>query len=338
MEQTNEDALFTRIWERIKEHLPGQTETRESAFLIRKDLSGQWRWFATFTNNFRDRDGEIISEKALDSYLDRLEAGLTPMPELWVGHVKGTRHGAADMVFGAGNFLVATGTFDDTPQAQRAIRYYQKNAREIDISHGFTFLPRTFKDGVYEDINTFEISTLPPPLVASNPYTEFEVQSMQQITDTQRAALYRVLDKEFVDGLIATREDKSAEIIATDEAFKDFAEASATEPTDGETPAAETEGKPFAEMVAALYQDMNELMTMIGDQGKAFVAYRAQVDAAIKATTDENAALKSTVAKLQTEQRLAPRASTAKETQLSDEEAAKAKDALPKETDPFWSA
>jgi len=88
-----EDGLFNRLWERIEKVLPDFLKSQpEPAFTVQKDLNGKWRWVATYTNNFQDRDGEIISEKALDGYLERVSLGLVPMPELWVGHVKGTRH------------------------------------------------------------------------------------------------------------------------------------------------------------------------------------------------------------------------------------------------------
>lgn len=339
----NEDGLFNRIWERIEKALPDFLKPRtDQPFTVYKSLNGELRWLATFTNNFLDRDKEIISEKALDGYLNRVQMGLVPMPELWEAHIPETKLGQADMVFAIGNFVHADGHFDNTPENQRAIQYYRKNAAKIPLSHGFTFPTRALKNGVYEEINTFEVTLLPPPLVASNPFTDLEVnESMKQITPEQEAALAQSRGKEFVEQLKAERLAATKELVEAGVAYKDFADVSTSEGEAPVTPTAPTEDatKPFADLMASVLEDMNELLSTVVGQGKAiksvadaYKADKAAFETRLKAAEDENA-------KLRAELRMSPRASEAAETKLSETEAAAIKEQVQKaEADPFWNS
>lgn len=318
MKAVNEDGLFVRIWNRIADALnPSQPD---SAFAIQKDLNGNYHWVATFSNNFLDRTQEIISEKAWDNYLDRVQAGLVPMPDLRVGHIPESVHGVADMIFGTGNFVTAVGHFEGTSDALKAIEYYRKNASKCSLSHGFTYPTWAFKDGVYESINTFEISVLPPPLVAANPFTEFEVENMKQITPEQKVALASVFGAEKADAIVKSREQQSEEIKAAGVAFKDFVELKEDAPA--ETPAEDTV-KPLGDLISSLIESQGELLTLLSAQGKALQSYKEQQTAKDAETAKQIASVVSVAEKLQAELRLTPRAaSTATETKLSEAEAA----------------
>lgn len=332
LKAVNEDGLFNRIWEKVKTALnPPQAD---SAFTVQKDLNGEWRWVAAFTNNFKDRDGEIISEKALDGYLERVHMGLVPMPELWVGHVKESKHGAADMVFGAGNFVVAVGHFDDSEMGQDALKYYQKHAAKTPLSHGFTFPDWGLKQGIYGVANPFEITTLPPPLIPSNPFTDFEVENMKQITPEQKAALALVFGAEKVDAIVKSREQQSEEIKAAGIAFKDFVEIKEDAPA---APAPDA-NKPMADLLTELIADMGELLTTVTAQGKALKAFQEAQTTKDVETAKALTNMVSITEKLAAELKLTPRAaSSATETKLSDADAQAFKDQLDQtEADPFF--
>lgn len=322
-----EKNVLERVWQRIADVISPQ---QDSAFTVQKDLNGNWRWMATFTNNFKDRDGEIISDKALDGYLDRVNSGLTPMPELWLGHIEGTKHGQADMVFGVGSFVTAVGSFDDTPDAHKALDYYKKNAQKVALSHGFTFPSWGLKDGIYDVVNVFEISVLPAPLVASNPFTEFEVNNMKQISPEQQTALSLVFGKDKVDTIIESRRQQSEEIKAAGVAFKDFAEVPATETETDKPETVEVDAvKPMADLVSDLIEAQGELLSVLTAQGKAIKAMQETSATKEAATVTEKAAsaaelvaLKAQVNKLSAELALTPvRASEAAATKVTEDEA-----------------
>jgi hypothetical protein len=345
METQVKQNILERVVEAVKDILNPQPD---SAFTVQKDLNGEYRWIATFSNRFKDRDGEIISEKAWDGYIDRVNSGLVPMPELWMGHIDGTKHGQADMIFGIGDFVNAVGHFDSPEIGKQAADYARKHGNKTSLSHGFTFPTWGFKDGIYEVINTFEISVLPPPLVASNPFTEFEVKDMKQITPDQEAAMALYWGKDKTNSFIESRLQQSEEIKAAGVAFKDFAEVPATE-----TPAVEIEAapqvdavKPLADLIATLLEDMGELVAVQAAQGKALKSVMESSATKEAATVTEKAALaaevatlKAQVEKLTAELALTPvRASEAKATQVSAEKAAEILGHPAQETDSFWKA
>ena len=136
---------------------------------------GQGYWIASFTNNFQDSHGEILTAKAHDRYVRRVKLGLVPMPELWHWHKEGTRHGEALWLDRVGDHLVvAVGKFDDTPAGKAAEAYYLKHKGEYVNSHGFLSPPwAILPDGTIEDYVTFEITTLPRGKEA-NRFTSFE--------------------------------------------------------------------------------------------------------------------------------------------------------------------
>jgi hypothetical protein len=344
METQVKQNILERVVEAVKDILNPQPD---SAFTVQKDLNGNWRWMATFTNNFKDRDGEIISEKALDDYIERVNSGLIPLPELWLGHIEGTKHGQADMVFGVGSFVSAVGSFDNTPDALKAVDYYKKNASKVSLSHGFTFPSWGLKNGIYDVVNVFEISVLPAPLVASNPFTEFEVNNMKQISPEQQTALSLVFGKDKVDTIIESRRQQSEEIKAAGVAFKDFAEVPATETPAVETDAATVEieaVKPMAELFADLMEAQGELLSVLTAQGKAINAMQetsATKDAALAtekaASAAKLVALETQVNKLSAELALTPvRASEAAVTVITDKQAAEILGQPAQESDPFW--
>jgi hypothetical protein len=158
---------------------------KDEAFAVFKAADGKHHWLARFSGKFKDREGEILADKSHDEYVDRVQKGLAPMPELWTWHTKGTRHGQADMVWKAGGFVMALGHFDDTPEAKHAIEFYEKNAGKIKLSHMFHY-PKTAKQGgVYYAYNTIEITTLPDGAEAF-PYTSFEEFKFMPLSEQQR--------------------------------------------------------------------------------------------------------------------------------------------------------
>jgi hypothetical protein len=192
----------------------------QSDLVVIKGKDGKNYWLATFTNNFKDLENEILSESAHKDFEQRLDMGLTPMPELWAWHTEGTKHGQADAVWYQDHNMYAIGHFDDTPEATKAISYYRSNP--IKLSHGFVTPEWAFKDGVYEAYNTFEISTLPPS-VAANPYTSFEEIKAMPVPEKREAFITELFGDKAPEVLakVNARTEASKELESLVE-FKDF--------------------------------------------------------------------------------------------------------------------
>jgi hypothetical protein len=230
-------------------------------------------WFAWWSNNFEDHDGEYFSEKAIDEYVRRVDVGAVPFPELWLWHTPGTKHGRAEWVGRIGHFAVAAGSFDDTPAGQAAKAHYAKASGDYGMSHGFTFDPGQKRDGVYEQFNTFEISVLPAK-AAANPYTAFSEVFEMEMDEEKRAFLARVLGSDDLAAqLITATEDKSRAMESLDVRYKDFVQMDAPTPVvekavgedtpeDNAGPDVETPEEDMPEEAAAP-SDMGEFVTSI---------------------------------------------------------------------------
>ncbi|NJL56843.1 hypothetical protein HC928_18100 [bacterium] len=263
-------------------------------------------WFAAYTNNFEDREKQILSEAAHDRYIARVNAGFTPMPELWHWHIPGTRHGEAKSIGRAGHIVWAAGVFDNTPEGHAAETYYRK-AKDIELSHGFTYPAWALKDGVYHDYNTFEISTLPPGK-AANPYTSFKEIDMP-MTEEQKASL-RSLFGERAEDVINMASQAETAGKALEEAgarYKDFADVDAGK---DDEPAPETS----ASATDALKSFVLDVVEAQADITEGIVSLRNHVDAAmtalsleIKVLREERAALSAEVKALKTRLDLKPR-------------------------------
>lgn len=166
-------------------------------------------WIAWWSNNFKDLEDEIISAKAIDTFIEETRTGKAPMPELWFAHIPGTAHGRASKLYRVGHFAIALGSFDDTALTKRMKRWYTENA-PITMSHGFRYDPAQKQNGVYYYIRTHELTTLRKGLEA-NPYTKFtmgDTKTMSVVTPEQRALLEKELGAEWA-GLVANAADNA---------------------------------------------------------------------------------------------------------------------------------
>lgn len=172
------------------------------AFSVFKSASGKKYWISRHTGKFKDRESEIIANKAHDEYVERVQKGLVPMPELWTFHKKGTRHGEAFFVWKSGGFTLGLGTFDDTPEGEHAFKFYEKNSGKIKLSHMFNYPTSAFKNGVYYAYNTVEITTLPDGAEAF-PYTSFEEVYPMTLTPQQQDFIKGVGGEEMLNRALA---------------------------------------------------------------------------------------------------------------------------------------
>lgn len=182
---------------RIKRWMQGPIMDTPSGFKV---IDNGKRWLAWYSNAYEDKEGEIFPTQALQNDADYMWK-TQEWPELWFYHIPGTKHGDADWVGLIGRFMVATGTFDDTPLAKALIKSY---AHET-VSHGFWYNAEKKVNGVYWDFHTFEISPTPQGAEA-NPLTSFEVKDMA-VTDEQIAELKKRLPAELADSVLKAASD-----------------------------------------------------------------------------------------------------------------------------------
>lgn len=279
------------------------------------------RWVGWWTNNFEDRDGEFFTEKAIDEYVERVDAGIVPYPQLWYWHVPGTKHGEADWLARIDHYCVAAGTFDDTPAGKAAKAYYSSARDQQSMSHGFTYDVTAKKDKVYHQFNTFELSPL-PPRVAANPFTQFEEVKAMGLSPEKQAQLERVFGAQIAASIIADTEAKSKAIEEAGVAYKDFARMD--EPTSPAPEAVKAVEAEVKTLISETMRDSAEAVTVVANLVKAFAALQtdsaAKLEQALKIAEESQAEVKA----LREQMDLRPRsASRASETEIEDTEATK---------------
>lgn len=177
-----------------------------------KVMPGGKRWVGWYSNAYQDKDSEGFPTAAIQRDINRMWAD-DAFPELWFYHVPGSKHGQADWVGLIGRFVVATGTFDESPLAKAFVKTYSDET----MSHGFVYNPERKIDGWYWDYATFEIS--PTPVGAeANPLTRFEVNDMG-LSEKQIAELRERLGP-LADPLIEAGKSATAQADASGIAYK----------------------------------------------------------------------------------------------------------------------
>jgi hypothetical protein len=326
---------ITRLVVNIQTAAANVVEAVEKA-LGRKDDEGTGfkvignYWWATWSNNFKDRDGEIFTAQALKDYEARVDMGVVAMPNLWVWHVgEQVDIGTAKMVGFDGHFIHAAGEFKTDPQALAAKAYYTKHAKDTGISHGFTYPLEKFDGKHYHQFNTFEISLLPRGTEA-NWYTSLEGVKDMTLDERKLSYLKEVFGEEHATRILADWDKRGKALEELNVEYKDFV-APADSTTAVDEKAVENADKAFRDFIPELVEGSGEAVTAALEAVKASKATNAVV-----------AELRQEINALRAEMDLRPRsASKAQETEV---EASHLSDALKEsikqqttEKDPFWN-
>jgi hypothetical protein len=157
---------------------------KRKSFQVFKGARGR-RWVAFSSTAYRDRDGEIVSTKALRDDVARADATGVYGPLRW-WHVPGLDLGDCDFNALSGRVLIESGTF----RTERIARLVAAKSADLEISLGFLHPPSDpDAGGVFHTIRRFERS-LTPRGKASNLFTNFRVKEPAMALDaTKRAAL-----------------------------------------------------------------------------------------------------------------------------------------------------
>lgn len=240
--------------------LLGRRETSVAALKTIGD-----RWYAIYTNAYRDKEEEGFSRKALDAYLTRVENGERDYPELWFWHLP-IRSGKADFLARHNNMMLAAGTYYETPTGRAMKGYYRTTKERFTVSHGFYFPSGTKRNGVFHYVDTFEISPIPAATGAeANQYTSFIGAEQPMITPDKRQWLEKQFGKETAAKLLAEAEQQDAKAAASGTpAYKAI-----------EVPVADTEARQQIEAISA---DVKALTTNVSALVEALKATAVKPD------------------------------------------------------------
>lgn len=177
-------AALPKIRAAAKKMGIGQVEKSSSAVVIEKDLSGGWRAVMWPSNNFKDLDGEIISEKAHQEYVEWVNENMELAPVFTTWHKPElVRKSQVDFVGYENGFLMMSAPLTES-EAAGLFRVQQ--LCDIGMSHGTIVMERNPDNKmIVEKYRTAEVSDLPLEN-AANPFTDFTIISKEADMDTKK--------------------------------------------------------------------------------------------------------------------------------------------------------
>jgi len=198
--------------------------------------NGVWHWAGVYSNNFIDRESEILSAEAHRDFERACKSGAWDMPELWIYHVDipiGVAHTIAydEIDKGYGVAYVA-GTFH--PQFSDIAQELSEK-ESLGMSHGMpvTHIKRDPTNPlVIMSYRSKEVSVLPREH-AANLLTTFNLtkEANKMLNDEQRARFEAMgLSDSAIESLTATGKNLAEAAIQGGMANKDAADEQAVEP------------------------------------------------------------------------------------------------------------
>lgn len=306
----NLTQLAKRKGEKFVAQLPaswGIGEKEISGVAVFKQADGTYRWVGVSSNAYRDRDGEIVSTKALIEDVARTDADGRYGPLRW-WHIgdpdpnnleapwgPGLDIGTCDFAAMNGRMLIESGTFKNAIIAEAVATH----APNLQMSAGF--LHRRGEpdyDGTFHYIRRFERSLLPRGK-ASNPFTPVMVHKTREVDTVIKEKWDAFVSlfggnegqaKTFLDSAVAAQKEADAagvkfkaattpddEITSGDEMVASDAEEAAEEdaevedkgiPYVGDLPADEFAAMVGEVVAAALAEAITPLVEQMDVEGK----------------------------------------------------------------------
>jgi len=204
------------------------------------EKEGRTYWVALSASAFKDRDGEIISRKALD-YAVKFADRTGERGELRLFHLPGSKVGKCLVSFREDCFLVEAGVWDETPLAQAAMKTIRENPDRYGVSIGFVFDPQYAHDGVFEDRVIVIERSITTKERAACPFTSIELASKEVSEMSVRDDLIELVGAENADKVLARAKELS-EKLKQYLTFKE-AEASGSEADEAKDSQTPTEGQ-----------------------------------------------------------------------------------------------
>lgn len=203
----SQKSLVGQVIDKVKSIFDKPTQP-DSIMLWKETQDGPYSFLLCYSNNFRDNDNppEIISEASHRYFVDQVDKGLVPPPELWIWHVSEWKVGTASAVaYDDSGFALAFGTIDK--DKGELAEWLAQNTNNFKLSHGMPFVSierDTDDPTIIVQHTTKEISFL-PDWAAANSLTNFVIMdtkgidSGSDITEDEKAMIPEEKKKILVD-------------------------------------------------------------------------------------------------------------------------------------------
>jgi hypothetical protein len=226
-----------------------ESSERENSVMFKEDANGQMWFVGTYSNQFKDRQNQIISEEAHLKYIEWLkETGVKPQitlyhmpryaPGFWVAVMKAHEMGLINnntlsgimrdfykdyaiaetekVIYSNGFVIVVAKVYDNKKEL---VKQLQNVAGELGMSHGF--VPGKYSDSIYDEYKSFEYSVLHRSR-AANVYTDAKIFGGNELPmDAEEKALLNTISDGLGDEIEHSTEDKQNELRNKGTEFKE---------------------------------------------------------------------------------------------------------------------
>lgn len=239
------ENIVSLVTDKMKELFGGP---QPPDMMVYKEEDGSYGWIASYSNKFMDRDNppDIIASIAHKEFVEKVDKGEAPLPELHLWHVPEWRIGyATALAYDDTGFPIAIGRFDENEECKEVAEWLSKQT-DFGVSHGMW--NRTIKrdpedPSVIIAYETHEISPLPKDKAANlladwyvleyNDYKGLEEVDMTIPAEKRQELLKRGLPEETLTAL-EERNKRKAET-ASAEGIKSKEAEEETQPVPEET-------------------------------------------------------------------------------------------------------
>lgn len=250
------------------------------AFSVKEMPDGSLRWLSRMSNNFKDRQGETITEAAHVEFIEWADKN-NSYPELWIWHIPGSRFGATDWMAYDKGFVCASGTIDDTEEAKTLAKSLSDSKEELGVSHGFVCLKT--KDGTITKYRSYEKSVL--PLVnAANGWTGFDLLASIGREDKENEMAFNATKRAFLVGKGIPDDQITAWESSNETMQKALTEQGISYKSMMENEAGEVD---FASEVVNQSKAIGEFVTKLDANFKSLEAQVATLTVEVKKTKDD---------------------------------------------------
>ena len=187
-------------------------------FLVYKAADGSARWASISNVAIKDKELEIVTEKAYDDAIEYArETG--DFGEIDLVHVDGTDVGGCDLMMRAGKRLIEGGPFDDTGLARGAIKAVESDPDYWGVSIKFVYDPSKFDGEKYHGNIRIRKRTILPQEMAASFGTKFVAMDggnkmKDELSDKARAALEKLLvSKDEIEALAEKQAEPEPNVV-----------------------------------------------------------------------------------------------------------------------------
>lgn len=170
---TNEYDLNSSLFKSVKDVKEENIVVKSDKVMLYKGLDGNLKWAGIHSNKYKDRDNDILTEKAHKRFVEKVYAGEYEFPVLEIWHSKKAVGEANWLAYDERGFLLSGGNV--YKDFEELVTMLCKNDPDLGMSHGFYEASVEYdEDGHIIAYKSDEVSLL-PVTSAANLLTNFQV-------------------------------------------------------------------------------------------------------------------------------------------------------------------